>query len=182
VVLAFLNALRTDHVLTWPYLLALAVTAAAGVLGAGALYRARDEIRRPGERIPLWVWFFISSFIVLVGFLAVSLFLRDAQVPGQALFPEPLTLFTVRAFSAFFAALVAGAAALLVSRDVAAPVELARVGLYLLVPILVASLANLGSFDFAARPGGLIYIGAYALTTVLALFSVWWYSRRRRQL
>src|SRR5688572_7773331 len=143
VVVAFLPALRTDHVLTWPYLLALGITALAGILGVPALYGARHEIRRPGERIPAWIRFFIVSFIVVVGFLAVSLFVRDAQAAGQTLFPEPLTLFTVRAFSAFFASLVAGAAALLLSRDVAAPVELARVGLYLLVPILIASLANL---------------------------------------
>jgi len=179
VVVLFLGALRTDHWLTWPYLVALGLTAAAGVAGLPVLYRARDEIRRPGERIPAWVWFFIVSFVIVVGFLAVSLFLRTANSPGQTLFPEPLTLFTVRAFSAFFASLVAGAVALLFSRNLAAPVELARVGLYLVVPIIVASLANLGSFDFAARPGGLVYIGAYVLTAVLAAFSVWWYRSHR---
>lgn len=179
VVLLFLGALRTDHWLTWPYLAALGLTAAAGVAGVPVLYAKRAEIRRPGERIPAWVWFFVVSFIIVVGFLAVSLFLRTANSPSQALFPEPLTLFTVRAFSAFFASLVAGAVALLFSRNLGAPVELARVGLYLVVPIIAASLANLGSFDFSARPGGLIYIGAYVLTAVLAAFSVWWYRSSR---
>jgi hypothetical protein len=179
VVFLFLGALRTDHWLTWPYLVALGLTAAAGVAGAPVLYAKRAEIRRPGQRSPVWVWFFIVSFIIVVGFLAVSLFLRTANSPSQALFPEPLTLFTVRAFSAFFASLVAGAVALLFSRNLAAPIELARVGLYLVVPIIVASLANLGSFDFSARPGGLIYIGAYVLTAVLAAFSVWWYRSNR---
>ncbi len=180
VVLAFLGALRTDHLLTWPYLLALGLTAAAAVVGVPVLYRARTEIRRPGERIPGWVWFFIVSFIIVVGFLAVSLFLRTTDAPGQTLFPEPLTLFTVRAFSAFFASLVAGAVALLFSRNLAAPVELARVGLYLIVPIVIATLANLGSFDFGARPGGLIYIGAYVATGLIAAVSVWWYRARSR--
>ena len=174
----FLNALRTDHWLTWPYLVALVLGAAAAVPGALSVYRARDEIRRPGERIPGWVWFFVVSFIIVVGFLALSLFLRTANVPGQTLFPEPLTLFTVRAFSAFFASLVAGAAALLLSRNLAAPVDLARVGLYLIVPIVVATLVNLGAFDFAAKPFGLVYIGAYVATGLIAAFSVWWYVRR----
>jgi hypothetical protein len=84
----------------------------------------------------------------------------------------------VRAFSAFFASLVAGAVALLFSRNLAAPVELARVGLYLMVPIVIATLANLGSFDFGARPGGLIYIGAYVATGLIAAVSVWWYHSR----
>jgi hypothetical protein len=84
----------------------------------------------------------------------------------------------VRAFSAFFAALVAGAVALLFSRDIEAPIELARVGLYLIVPIVIATLANLGSFDFGARPGGLIYLGAYIATGLIAAFSVWWYKNR----
>ncbi len=178
VVVNFLGALRTDHLLTWPYLIAIGLTAAAAVFGVMALYRAREEIRRPGERIPGWIRFFIVSFIIVVGFLAVSLFLRDAQVPGGALFPEPLTLFTVRAFSAFFAALVAGAVALLFSRDIGAPIELARVGLYLIVPIIIATVANIGSFDFGARPGGLIYLGAYIATGLIAAFSVWWYRSR----
>lgn len=178
VVVNFLGALRTDHLLTWPYLVAIGLTAAAAVFGVVSLYPARAEIRRPGQRIPGWVWFFIVSFIIVVGFLAVSLFLRDAQSPGQTFFPEPLTLFTIRAFSAFFASLVAGAVALLFSRDVAAPVELARVGLYLIVPIVMATVANIGSFDFGARPGGLVYLGAYIATGLIAAFSVWWYRSR----
>lgn len=178
VVIAFQGALRTDHWLTWPYLSALGLALAGGVFGLPALYRARGEIRRAGERIPMWVWFFITSFVVLVGLLAVSLFLRSGQESRQALFPEPLTLFTVRAFAAFFASLVLAAASLYLSRDVAAPIDLARVGLYLLIPITAATLLNLGAFDFSARPTGLIYIGAYVLTTVLALFSVWWYRSR----
>lgn len=178
VVLNFLGALRTDHLLTWPYLVAIGLTAAAAVFGVASLYGARGEIRRPGQPIPGWIWFFIVSFIIFVGFLAVGLFLRDAQSAGQSLFPEPLTPFTVRAFSALFASLVAGAVALLFSRDVAAPVELARISLYLIVPIVIATVANLGSFDFAARPGGLVYLGAYIATGLMAAFSVWWYRSR----
>ena len=45
VVVLFLGALRTDHWLTWPYLVALGLTAIAGVAGLPVLYRARDEIR-----------------------------------------------------------------------------------------------------------------------------------------
>ena len=179
VVVLFLGVLRTDHWLTWPYLAALVLGLAGGIVGAAALYNTRDAIRRPGERIPTWVWALIGTFIVLVGFLAVSLSLRTSAEQGQSLFPEPLTLFTVRAFAAFFASLVVSAIALLPSRDLAAPIDLARVGLYLVIPITIASLANLGAFDFGAKPGGLVYIGAYILTAGLALFSVWWYRSRR---
>jgi hypothetical protein len=179
VVVQFLAALRTDHWLTWPYLLALVLGLAGGVFGAMALYRQRAAIREPGERIPTWVWLLIGTFIVLVGFLAVGLTLRSGTEPGQTLFPEPLTLFTVRAFAAFFASLVVSAIALLASRDLRAPIDLARVGLYLVIPITIASLANVDKFDFGAKPGGLVYIGAYILTAGLALFSVWWFRSRR---
>lgn len=178
VTVAFLGVLRTDQLLTWPYLLALVTGAAAAIPGAVLLWRSRAAIMAPGERLPGWVRFFEASFILVVGFLAVSLLLRDASVEGRAIFPEPLTLFTVRAFCAFFFALVVGAASLLPSRDVRTAVTFAQMGLYLIIPITIAAFANLGVFDFSARPGGLIYIGLYLLTATLAIFSLLWYRQR----
>ncbi len=177
VVVAFLGALRTDHWLTVPYLAALIVGSASAVPGVAALVRRRSQIRS-GHGVPAWIRVLTVIFLLVVGFLAISLLLRGSNVPGGSVFPEQLTLFTVRAFSAFFFALIAAAASLLLSRDTATSVGLARAGLFLIVPITVATLLNLDKFDFAGRPGGLIYIGLYLLTAGLALFSVVWWSRR----
>ena len=178
VVVAFLGALRTDQPLTWPYLAALVCGTVAALPGVVVLWRERGVLTEPGAAVPRWVRFFTLSFIVVVGFLAVSLLLRDANAEGRTLFPETLTLFTVRAFSAFFFATVAAALSLLPSRNVATAVTFAQMGLYLVIPITVAAIAHIGVFDFSARPGGLIYIGLYVFTAVLAIASVIWYRRR----
>ncbi len=119
-------------------------------------------------------------FIVFVGYLGTSLLVRTADTPGATIFPEPLSPFTVRAFAAFFLALVLAALSLLPARGLLPYTELARVGLFLVLAIIAAALFNLDRFDFQAKPGGLLYIGAYAFTGLLAAFSMWWFRDRRR--
>ena len=174
VVVAFLGALRTTALLTIPYLLTLGLAVASALSGVVDLVRRRPPLRVDGHPKPTWVQALILTFGLLVGILAVGgLFAGQGGLSTTGgIFPEPLTLFTVRAFAAFFLALDLAALALLLSPWREPAVELARVGIALIVPILVAAAVNIGAFDFAARPGGLLYIGAYVLTLVLAVWSV----------
>ena len=67
--------------------------------------------------------------------------------------------------------------AVLLARSIEPYVALAWGGLYLVVPITAAALLNLSLFDFARRPGGLLYILAYVVVgAVLAAVIV--YLRR----
>jgi hypothetical protein len=175
VVIAFLGVLRTDHWLTWPYLLSLLLGAASAVVGLPALWAARREILVTAP-VPAWIRLVFVAFVLVLGGLALVTLLVVADT-GR-IFPEPLSAFTTRAFSAFFGALLVGGLPLLLARDVRAPLEYMRAGLYLIVPITLAALLNLGSFDFGGRPGGLVYIGAYVAAGVVALYSTWWRGRR----
>ena len=184
VVIAFLDKLLVGNLLTWPYLAALAITMVGAVVGIAEWLRSRPSITpAPPERvtrIPLWARVLLLGFVTIVGVLAVGTALaRPGGVSTEGgLFPEKMSLFTVRAFSAFFLAIVLAAGSLFLAKTMQAYLGLAQVGLYLIVPITVAGLLNLDKFDFAARPGGIIYLGAYIGTGLFALAILAYYRMR----
>jgi hypothetical protein len=49
----------------------------------------------------------------------------------------------------------------------------------LIIPILAAAQVNLDKFDFANRPGGLIFIGAY-IAALVGILMTMAYSRSQR--
>lgn len=160
----FLDKLQLGGVLTYPYLIGLASV----TVGAAAVIdtdedqdagRADDSRHGPGR----WERVAAALFAATVTVLAAGTLIAGANgsVAQGRFFPEALSLFSIRAFSAFFIAIAASALSVLVVRDRLAFTELARSGLYLIVPITVASLLYLKDFDFGRRPGGLLYLGAY---------------------
>lgn len=173
VLIAFAGVVRSDHLLTWPYLVALLLGTASGLAGLPALWRRRAELAAEGDGMPRWIRGAYIGFVVLVGLLTLAALLIDAS--GASVFPEPLGAFTMRAFSAFFAALAIGALPLAFARDVEPAVHYARAGLYPVALILVAAISFLNLFDFGARPGGLVYFGAYGVTAVVAAAIVVWH-------
>jgi hypothetical protein len=176
-VVASLGALRTDHWLTWPYLVGLILGVASAVAGARALLRAESTGHQSDDEEPMPGWLrlvYVAFTIVALG-LAVAALTLD--LTNGRVVPEPLTPFSARGFAAFLAALGLGTLPLLVSRRAAPGVEYARTGLYPIVLILTAAVIFSASFDFATRPGGLLYVGAYVLAGVVALAILIWYRR-----
>jgi hypothetical protein len=175
VTVVFISALRTDSWLTWPYLVALGLGSASAALGVPTLWRMRAQLASQGDGLPGWIRATYAAFVVVTGLLALTTLI---VVPTSgAVFPEPLGVFTARAFAAFFAALAIGALPLLRTRDVEPAAHYARAGIYPIALILVAAFSYLHLFDFGARPGGFIYIGAYVLTGVVAVAIVLWHRR-----
>jgi hypothetical protein len=119
-------------------------------------------------------------FVVFVGTLVVAT-LVSPQGGGATegrFVPEKMTLFTVRAFSAFFASLAIAAASLFLTNNFRAYLDLGLAGQFLIVPITIAALVNLNLFDFVGRPGSLLYLAAYVVVGVtLAVALV---TQRRR--
>jgi hypothetical protein len=176
VVVLFRDKLKTDHWLTWPYLLALIIGIASAVPGLPLVWAARTRLA-DGPGVPIWVKAFAGFVAIVLLLLVAVLGIRDSVIDGRSVFPDVLTVFTVRAFAAFFLALLIGVGSLFLSRRPESWVTLARMGLYLVVPITLAALLNIGLFDFGARPGGLIYIGLYVIVGIGEAFGIWWYRR-----
>lgn len=163
VLLLFRDKLNLGAALAWPYLLAIGLNAVVALLVAIEWLRNKPEIAAEGFPVPAWIRGLMVVFILFVGFLAVYGWLSgpDGRGTDGTIFPEPLSMFTLRAFASFYAALAAAVVPLLWSRGLAAVVVLGRAGMAFIVVITLAALVNLDTFNFAAHRGQWIYLGAY---------------------
>lgn len=179
VVVAFADRLQTGHVLTYPYLGGLTALTASALAGARLWLTRRPDINAGRGRVPWWGRVLTAAVGGFVLLLAVGTLLAgpDGATARGEIFPEPMSPFSMRAFSAFLFSIGLAQAAVLLSRSVAPYLDLGWAGLYLVVPITLAALLNLALFDFAGRPGGLLYLLAYVVVGIILAF-VLWYDRR----
>jgi hypothetical protein len=174
VVIAFLDKLQTGHLLTYPYLVGLVALIGSCVAGVGAYLSDRAprrvEIRPVGEPVPAWAKVFGALVGLFVLFLAIGALISgpDGATARGQVFPEPMGLFSMRAFSAFLFAIVGLIVAALLSRGLDPFIALGWAGLYLVVPITLAALLNLSLFTFSfSHPGNAIYLLAYVVIGVV---------------
>jgi hypothetical protein len=166
VVLWHVDGLRLDVALAWPYLLTLGIAVAALVVGITDLFRLRPALERRGPRVPGWITAVVVAFVLFVAFLAIVAVAAPPGAMAGSVFPDRLTLFTLRAFGAFYLALGIGAAPLTRARGLAPIVALMWAGIGLIVPILVATAVFAERFNFERRPLGALYIGAYVAALI----------------
>ena len=180
VALAYRDKLALEHPLSWAYLVALVATVTSGV--AGVLHLRASE-RDAGPRdVPPSVFWVEVVFVVFVGLLAaVALAGRRIGLNGRV-FPEPMSLFTLRGFGAFYASLSLAFVAVLNRRSMTAVVRALWCGIALIVPITAASFVYIGRFDFSDRPLGALYIGAYLVALVGAVVVIARHGSRRAPL
>jgi hypothetical protein len=178
VVAAFADRLQTGHVLTYPYLGGLLALVGSAIAGLAHWASRRPDLQAAGGRVPWWGRVLAGSVGGFVLLLAVGTLLAgpDGASARGEIFPEQMSLFSLRAFSAFLFSLAAAMGATMLSRSVAPYLDLGWAGIYLIVPITLAALLNLSAFDFTGRPGGLLYLLAYVVVGII-LAVVLWYDR-----
>jgi amino acid transporter len=101
----------------------------------------------------------------------------DGATARGEIFPEQMSPFSIKAFSAFLFALAAAILSAVRSTDLAPFRALGWAGLYLIVPITGAALLNLSLFD-ASKPGTLVYLWAYIIVGAI-IVAVLAYERLR---
>jgi hypothetical protein len=162
-----------------PYVLSLALTLGSGAFGLLEIRRrvaAGEPLHGEGpERLSGELRLTLGALAAVLGGLAAAVAFAGTVGPATSgkIFPEPVTLFTVRAFGALNLSLAAGALVAAIGASRVATAWLALAALFLLGPTLVAALANLGAFDLTARPLGIVYVAGYALLTVAAAGLAW---------
>lgn len=169
VVALFADRLRLTAPLTIPYLIGL-----VALLVAVAAWVANWLARRPalrGTPGPISPWFRVALVAFVSGVTVFSggnwLSGSDGPVSRGDFFPEAMGLFSIRAFAAFFLALMLAALSLVAARAMPPYRRLMRAGLYLIVPITLAAFVNIALFDFTGRPGTLLYLSAYVLVGIV---------------
>lgn len=179
VVLYEAERLRTDEALTPPYLLALALSIVAGgvALWEGLRRRQLTPDRRGGLQLTGLQRALMVGFVALVLFLALVAFVAPARATNGSIFPQPLSLFSLRAFGVFYLSLGVAMLVLVGDRRADAFLVYMRAGLVLVVLILAATVVHAGSFDFADHPVQVVYPLAYLVALVGAIGSLWWERR-----
>ena len=183
VLVAFADKFQAQGLLTYPYLIGLFALLGSAAFGLADWWRRRPDLF--GASIddtppPAWAPRLALAFTAFVGVLVAGTLIAGPNgIAAQRGFvPEAMTLFSLRAFAAFFLALAAMGIAVFPARAVDTYVVLARTGLYLSVPITIAALLNLGLFDLGSRPGGILYLGAYLVVDVGLSLALVWDQRR----
>lgn len=170
--------LRTGEVLTWPYLIALGLSVVAGAV---ALWQGRRHLgpdRRGGLDLTGTQRRLRAAFVALVFFLALVAFVAPTRATNGAVFPEPLSLFSLRAFGVFYMSLGIGMLAIAADRHADAYLVYMRAGLVLVVFILVATAVYGGTFDVGEHPVQVVYPLAYVVALVGAVGSLLWERRQ----
>lgn len=163
VLVAFRDKVKLGSLVAILYLLILVVngvTAIAGFLDYLRLHPRREVF---GEPVRLVHRVFVLAFVVFVGLLAgYGLFARIGWVGTQGgIFPEEMSLFTLRSFSVFYLALALATVPLFFERSAAVLLNHSIAFYGLVIAITIAAFVYLHLFDFNERPGGLLYFGAY---------------------
>ncbi len=163
VIFAFRDKLMFSGLITWGYLAALSVLAASGIFGVIAWLRRRPKMDPVGPAISPAQRAAVVGFVLFVGFLGAYGMLAPNGATGTngGIFPEPMSTFTLRSFGAFYLSLALGVVPLVFEHSLPSLLHHSLASFGLIVVITLAAFANLALFDFAVRPGGLLYFGAY---------------------
>jgi hypothetical protein len=171
VFLYFWEKVTLGSVSSTGYALALLVGLITALVGIVEAVTRRPVVTSVGAPIATWVRTGMIFFLIVTGILTIGGLLapQGGLSTEGTLFPEKITLFTVRVFAVFFGALVIAGIPLMRSRGIAPLYFILRPGLVLITALIIAALVHIGAFDFAARPLGLAYFAAYLVTLIFAL-------------
>ena len=122
------------------------------------------------ERLaPVFAWkvapFMIAT--IVIGLAIYGLYAQIGDVGRNGgVFPEIMSLFTLRAFAAFYFSLSVSAAVGLRERNLSTLLNFGFSSYLHAVAITAAIFVYFHLFDFANHPGQLIYVGAYFLVGI----------------
>ena len=165
VVLVFRDKLLAGHPVAWLYLATIGLNALAALLGVYEWSRLRPVHETFGPQAKFFHYLLISVFVAIVAGLAIyGLYAQIGDVgTNGGVFPEVMSLFTLRAFAVFYLSLCTSAAILLRERNLLTMLTYGFSSYILVIAITAAIFVYFSLFDFAAHPGQLIYVGAYFL-------------------
>lgn len=163
VLFLFRDKLKLEHPIAWLYLIALIVNVLTAGVGVFDYLRLRPSNQLSGTAITKVQSLPAVAFVLFVGFL--GMYGMTAQIgdtgTNGGIFPEVMSLFTLRSFGVFYFALALGVVPYFWDRSLNAVLHHSFAAYPLVVFITAAAFIYIGLFDFAERPGGLAYFGVY---------------------
>jgi hypothetical protein len=159
----FRDKLILAHPIAWLYLVTLIVNAAAALVGLSDWLRLKPPAEPAGLHMPTVYRIAAMLYILFVGFLGLYGSTVQLGAPGTngGIFPEAMSLFTLRSFGVFYLALALSVIPLLWEKDFNTLLNHGFASFGLIMFITLAALVYIRLFDFSAKPGGLAYLAAY---------------------
>jgi hypothetical protein len=169
----FRDRLVLAHPIAWLYLITLVVNTITAVVGIVDWFRTRPNLASPNPRLNRGPYAATVAFVIFVGFLGLYGSTTQIGAPGTngGIFPEVMSLFTLRSFGVFYLTLALAVLPHLWNRNLNVTLHHAFAAYGLIVFITFAAFVYIGLFDFASRPGGLVYFLAYLAVGVPLLFA-----------
>jgi hypothetical protein len=161
--------------LAWLYIGTLVANCLFAFAATIEVYRQWPLPDASGSRRAALVPVFVVAFIALVGFLGLYGLLAVEGMPALngGVFPERMSMFSLRAFGAFYLALALAVIPLLWAPSVSSMLTHGFAAYGLIIFITFAALVFIQTFDFVRRPGQLAYIGIYLLVgAIVAVYLV----------
>ena len=171
--LAFPDKDRRELPIAWLYLATLSVNGLTALSGFVDWVRLRPAHESFGPPSASWQRGSAVAFVIFVGFLSVYGLIAQIGWPATrgGIFPEEMSLFTLRSFAVFYFSLAIAAIPLTRERNLAVSLHHSIANYALVVIITIAAFVYLRLFNFAERPGGLLYFGAYLIVAIPLLFA-----------
>lgn len=172
VVYFFRGKLSLAHPIAWLYLLTLFVNLAASLVTLFFWLRSRPPLESTGEQTNSSQYLALVIFIVFVGFLGLYGCIATVGAPGTngGIFPEVMSPFTLRSFGVFYLSIALSVVPFLWDRSIKAILTHSIASYGLIVFITLAAFIYARVFDFASKPGGLLYFAAYLGVGIPLLF------------
>jgi hypothetical protein len=168
VLFLFRDKLRLEHPIAWLYFITLTINTLAAFTGVYDYLRIRPSNKSNGPAITKVQRLPAIAFVIFVGFL--GLYGLTAQIgnigTNAGIFPEVMSLFTLRSFGIFYLSLALGVVPYFWDRSLNAILHHSFAAYGLILFITAAAFIYIGLFDFAEHPGGLAYFGAYLVVGI----------------
>ena len=171
VLLNFRNALVLAHPIAWLYLITLVINTVAAVIGIVDWIRIKPSLAASSP-FRSWEYAATLAFIIFVGFLGAYGTFAPLGAPGTngGIFPEIMSPFTLRSFGMFYFSLSLSVVPHLLNQNRSALLHYGYAAYALIIFITAAAFVYIRLFDFSARPGGLLYFGAYLIVGIPFIF------------
>jgi hypothetical protein len=168
----FRDKLVLVHPIAWLYFITLVINALTAVVGIVDWLRIRPSAASTGASFSTFQNVSLVAFIVFVGFLGLYGSNAHIGAPGTngGIFPEVMSLFTLRSFGMFYLTLALAVVPFLWNKNLNAILHHSIASYGLILFITIAAFIYIGLFDFAAKPAGALYFIAYLAVGIPLLF------------
>lgn len=173
VLFLFRDKLKLEHPIAWLYVITLTINVITAIVGIADWVRLHPSTEASGEKMKPIYRIYAAAFVTFVGFLGIYGASVQIGAPGTngGIFPEVMSLFTLRSFAAFYLTISLAALPFVFGKSLNTVLHHAFASYTLIVLVSIAAFVYIRLFDFVERPGGLLYFAAYLIVGIPLFFT-----------